>query len=143
MDTEPSGYLSSLDRLFREEFTIKKPWIGETDRKQNTFQIMRSKVGFLKTGVSATKICGRLTEDNTRIDIRIKPMTLAVINLIWVTSFFAFLIASLFNDWVWWTVLAGLAIGQILFFILDYRATEEKFIDYISSLRSKALQQML
>ena len=141
LDTEPFGYLPNLDRLFREEFIIKKTWIGKTDRHRNTFKIMRTKVGFLKTGVSATKICGHLSQDKTRIDIRIKPMTLVVINLICVTFFFGFIIASFFNDWIWWTVLAGLTIVQILFFILDYRVTEEKFNDYIDSLRSNALQQ--
>lgn len=143
LDTEPFGYLSNFDRLFREEFIIKKTWIGKTDRHRNSFKIMRTKVGFLKTGVSATKICGQLTQDKTRIDIRIKPMTLAVINLIWVTFFFGFIIASFFNDWIWWTVLVGLTIIQILFFTLDYRATEEKFTNYIDSLRSNALQQSL
>lgn len=141
LDTEPSGYLASLGRLFREEFVIEKTWIGKTDRKKSTFKITRTKFGFLKTGISAIKICGQLTQDESRIDIRIKPMTLSVINLIWATSFFGFLIASFFNDWVWWTVLGGFVIIQILLFILDYRATEEKFTDYVNSLRSNALQQ--
>lgn len=141
LDIEPVGYMSSLDRLFREEFIIRKTWIGETGRHGNTFKIMRTKVGFLKTGVSATKICGRLTEDKTRIDIRIKPTTLFIVNLIWVTTFFSFIVASFFNDWIWWAVLAGLTIIQILFLILDYRATEGKFTDYIDSVRSRALLQ--
>ena len=90
-----------------------------------------------------TKICGQLTPDKTRIEIKIKPKTLTVINLIWVTFFLGLLLVNFFNDWVWWTTLVGLTTIQILLFSLDYRATEDKFSNYIDSLKSNALQQKL
>lgn len=141
LDTEPFSYPSSLDRFFREEFIIKKTWTGKTDQNRTAFEIMRTKVGLFKTGTSMTKICGQLTQDKRRIEIKIKPKTLAVINIIWVAFFVGLLLANFFNDWVWWTTFAGLTIIQLLVFTLDYRATEEKFSDYIDSLKSNALQQ--
>ncbi len=141
LDTEPFGYLSSLDRFFRGEIRIKKTWIGKTDRNRNTFRIMRTKVGFFKTGISMTKICGQLTHDKTKIEIKIKPIIFVVINLIWVTTFLSFIIAHFFNNWIGWTILAGLTLIQLLVFVLDFRATDEKFINYIESLRGNTLQQ--
>lgn len=143
LDTEPFDYPSSLDRFFREEFIVKKTWIGKTDQKRSEFEIMRTKVGIFKTGVSMTKICGQLTPDKTRIEIKIKPRTLTVINTIWVTFFLGLLLVNFFNNWIWWVALTGLTLIQLLVFLLDYRATEEKFTDYINSLRSNALQQSL
>ena len=140
-DIEPLGYLSNLDRLFREEFIIKKTWIGKADRHRNSFKIMRTKAGFFRTGVSMTEISGQLTQDKSRIEIKIKSTALAVITLIWLTLFFGFLIALFFNDWIWWTVLVGVTIIHILLFVLDYRATEDRFTDYIDALRNNALQQ--
>jgi hypothetical protein len=103
LDTEKLGYFSSWDRFFRGELIIKKSWIGKVDKDRNEFKVMRTRTGLFKTGFSMLEVCGRLTKDKI-IEIKIKPVWYAALNLIGGAIFIAAIVSNYFND-----ILAGLS----------------------------------
>lgn len=136
LDTEPSGYFASMSTFLRDEPLITKPWIGEVDRKRNQFKIMRTKRGLLKTRISMTQICGQLTQDKKKIEIKFRLAWYVALTLMWGACCIGFVVYNFFNDFVGWTVFLALVVVQLLFSNLDFRKTEEKFMEYIDHIRS-------
>jgi len=141
LDTDKLGYLAAWDRFFQGELILQKPWIGKVDNKKNEFKIRRTRVGPFKLGVSMTQISGRVTEDQAKIEIKFKPIWYVTLSLVWVATFLGIIVANHFNDIFGWTTLLCIMTIQILILILDFRKTEERFIDYINRLRSNKEKQ--
>jgi hypothetical protein len=75
LDTEPFGYGSSLDRFFRGELIIEKPWAGEVSKDKTKFRVRRTRTGIFRTGVSMVEICGnlKLSSNQRTIEIKLDP----------------------------------------------------------------------
>ena len=141
LDTEPSGYLSDMDRFFSGEFVIRKTWMGNVDRKTNSFRVRRTKVGIFKTLVSMTEISGHVTQNQENIEIKLRLTWYTTAHIVWAAAILAFFIYSFFNDFAGWTVFAGLVMIQVLFLNLDFRKTDGQFVSYIDHIRNIRRQQ--
>ena len=109
LDTELMGYFSGLDRFFRGEIKIIKPWTGEVNTSEKRFKIKRSRTGFLKTNVSSIIIDGNETVNGTqrKIDLRFGTAWSTNIGFILGTLFLIAMATFYFEDiWGWLLVLS-------------------------------------
>lgn len=133
LDTEPFGYGAGLDRFFRGELIIEKPWTGSVSRDKTKFKVRRTRTGIFNTGVSMLEICGELTltKHGRTIETKIRPVWYVTLSFIWVTAFLSIVTWNLFNDVTGWAVCISIVILQILFLVLDLNKTDERLINYI------------
>lgn len=134
LDVERFGYFSGLDRFFREEFIIKKPWIGKVYRDKGEFKLIRTRNGVFKVELSAFRIHGKIID--TRINIRISLAWLVAANILGVAAFVSIIVMNYLNDFVGWTILLLILALQVLLLLLDLRKTEKKIIEYLDQIEN-------
>lgn len=138
LDTEKSGYISNVVRIFiKDELVIQKPWIGTVDREQNQFKVVRTRTGVFKTGVSSVVVLGKLVHQENRkgLEVRIRPSRLAMLTVVCMMGFISFTVIDSNSDFFGWAMFLCIAIILVLFLILDLNKTENTFRNYVEQIR--------
>jgi hypothetical protein len=132
LDTDELSYLSNMDRFFQAGQSLNKPWLGSVDRKRKEFRIMRTGSALFRTGI---QINGRVTSDQKEIEIKFKLAWVATVALIWISIFLSIIVFNFFNNAVGWVILVCFSALQVLLLLVDFRKTEEKFLEYIEQIK--------
>ena len=135
LDTERTGYLSGLDKIFKGQLKIEKPWIGEVKKDKLNFCIKRAQVGLLNNQLSAIILNGDEVIDQGTRRVRIHfGLSLQILILFFIMSGFILTLTYLNarDAWDWligiffWTI-------QPLIYLIDLNKTDDKFTEYVSS----------
>ena len=137
LDTEPNGHLSGLDRLYREELIIKKPWIGYSSNKEINFKVCQTKTGLFKSRISPIEIKAKQVEflGKNLIEISYGVSWIGLLLLYVTISLFGYV---LINDSWDWLISCAIIGAHFISLFVEVNRSENKFNEYISSTFSKA-----
>jgi hypothetical protein len=135
LDVEKDGYLPVLDRLFKEELIIKKPWIGSTVTSKIHFSIRRTRIGIFKHQSSMITVKSNELENSNHSNIQISY------GITWFTAInflmlgvIIFMFAYLLSNDIWgWIIGLGVFIIELLYCVIELNKTQEKFKIYLDS----------
>jgi hypothetical protein len=110
LDTEPIGYFPTLDRFFRGEIIIKKPWAGYVSKDRTVFKLRRTGAGIFKTNLSLLEIYGKLTQEKEEkiLEIKIRLDWYVTLVLTLINVFVCIIILNFFNDASGWGILSAI-----------------------------------
>ena len=122
---------------------LEKPWIGEVDRDQKSFKLIRSRAGIFKLALSRIAIKGAVINESGHAQLIVKyglPVFFTIGVLMAITIFTLFTLSFLEDIWAWVIAFSILTL-DILFVLVDLNRTADKLRNYIDRVRSNAPQQ--